>query len=187
MKVVPDILSCLSKLFSPQAYKILLEDQEKSVMVRNFLQPCYVKQALSFIQSLATGCSQLGAAYHQQGTPYKLINEENQIFKLLEELSDVFSLNQDTLQLYIDYLLKDIKKFKGHSQDEAVILRSLEIVSSIVLSGVVDIESCVLDTIISQLVSLLDQQYQPSVCFSTIQNSHDSVHLIAGFHLINVI
>jgi hypothetical protein len=144
LKITPDILQTLSKLYSLEVVESCLDKDAEYWSIDK------VSSTLSFISSLTLGCQQIGRGYIQPGKPYKLLNEEKNLFKFIDKFNVFCHQSSGEAQLmYLEFLLNNISVTDGDVLQESTAKKNISIFNSILLTGKVKPE--ILEKVIERL------------------------------------
>jgi len=105
LKVTPDIVQYLSKVFSSTLMEAL---DGKELLHQKIIAPDTIATLLALVQSLQEGCKIIGQGLNPAGKPYKPLNEELLIYKFLQSLNDVCKSSLQSHKIYLEFLLDSL-------------------------------------------------------------------------------
>lgn len=95
LKVTPDIVQYLSKIFSSMMMDGLGDDSQMPPN-QKINSPDTIGVLLALAQSLQAGCKIIGEGLNQPGRPYKPLNEELLLYKFILQLNDVCASHEES-------------------------------------------------------------------------------------------
>jgi len=129
LKVTPDIVQYLSKVFSSTLMEAL---DGKELLHQKIIAPDTIATLLALVQSLQEGCKIIGQGLNPAGKPYKPLNEELLIYKFLQSLNDVCKSSRQSHKIYLEYLL-DSLQYRGSAHSESQVRKHLQILSAAIM------------------------------------------------------